>query len=369
MDGCLHSSNENPIATPQKATLVLRIKHSRATRIAAATTASVITATTVVLAPVAGADELGDLMAELETVSHDVSAKNEEVKALEDSIAAAEQDLARLEAEASTAGEKAQRARDLQAQFQAEVDGVAGAKYRADNLDPVSSALSAENPQNMIDRSAYLATLARTSTAELDALEKELRAAAAEASRANAAVAEANFHRGMLSVKRSQLEEQREELAADVEDIQSRIDSLNQEQREAWINQNNPVEPAPEIDPGSAAASFAGAGAVGAALSKIGSPYSWGATGPSAFDCSGLMYWAHQQQGKTIPRTSQAQLAGGTPVGLSDLQPGDIIGYYPGVTHVGMYIGNGQVVHASDYGIPVQVVPFDSMPISGAARY
>ncbi|MDU6418411.1 MAG: NlpC/P60 family protein, partial [Corynebacterium sp.] len=50
-------------------------------------------------------------------------------------------------------------------------------------------------------------------------------------------------------------------------------------------------------------------------------------------------------------------------------QPGDIVGYYPGVTHVGMYIGNGQVVHASTYGVPVQVVPLKSMPITGTARY
>ncbi|KQB86782.1 NlpC/P60 family protein [Corynebacterium lowii] len=110
-------------------------------------------------------------------------------------------------------------------------------------------------------------------------------------------------------------------------------------------------------------------GAVQAALSKIGAPYSWGATGPDAFDCSGLIYWAYQQQGMTVPRTSQAQLAGGTPVSRDQLQPGDVVGYYPGVTHVGMYIGDGKIVHASDYGIPVQVVDVDSMPWAGAARF
>ncbi|MDR7329762.1 NlpC/P60 family protein [Corynebacterium guangdongense] len=355
--------------TPQKANLVRRIKHHRTNRLTATSTVAAIAASGILLAPGAGADELDDLMAELETVSHEATAKSEEVKALEDSVDSAEQDLARLAAEADTAGEKAQHARELQVQFQAQVDGVAGAKYRVDALDPVTNALSAENPQNMIDRSAYLGTLSRTTTADLDALEGELRAAAAEASRAHAAVAEANFHRSILSARQRDLEEQRSALAEDVEAIEARIDALNAEQREAWINQNNPVEPNPAVDLSSAAASLSGAGAVGAALSKLGSPYSWGATGPSAFDCSGLMYWAYQQQGKTIPRTSQAQLAGGMSVALSDLQPGDIIGYYPGTTHVGMYIGNGQVVHASDYGIPVQVVPFDSMPITGASRY
>lgn len=111
------------------------------------------------------------------------------------------------------------------------------------------------------------------------------------------------------------------------------------------------------------------AGAVQAALSKLGAPYSWGATGPDAFDCSGLIYWAYQQQGMTVPRTSQSQLAGGTPVSRDQLQPGDVVGYYPGVTHVGMYIGDGKLVHASDYGIPVQIVDVDSMPWAGAVRF
>ena len=81
------------------------------------------------------------------------------------------------------------------------------------------------------------------------------------------------------------------------------------------------------------------------------------------------MVWAYQQVGKSIPRTSQAQLAGGQPVSIDALQPGDVIAYFPGATHVGMYIGDGKIVHASDYGIPVQVVPADSMPIAGAVRY
>lgn len=108
---------------------------------------------------------------------------------------------------------------------------------------------------------------------------------------------------------------------------------------------------------------------VSAAMSRIGAPYSWGATGPNAFDCSGLIFWSYAQVGKSVPRTSSAQIAGGTPVAFSDLQPGDVVGFYPGVTHVGLYIGNGQVVHASTYGTPVQVADISTMPFAGAARY
>ena len=62
-------------------------------------------------------------------------------------------------------------------------------------------------------------------------------------------------------------------------------------------------------------------------------------------------------------------MAGGTPVSREELQPGDVVGFYPGATHVGIYDGDNKILHASDYGIPVQVVSMDSMPYYGARRY
>lgn len=108
---------------------------------------------------------------------------------------------------------------------------------------------------------------------------------------------------------------------------------------------------------------------VDAAMAQQGVPYVWGGTSPAGFDCSGLTSYAYAQAGKSIPRTSQAQLAGGTPVPLDALQPGDIIGYYPGVTHVAIYIGNGQVVHSPTYGQTVTVSDLYHAPVSGAVRY
>ncbi|WP_325051404.1 C40 family peptidase [Pseudonocardia dioxanivorans] len=103
-------------------------------------------------------------------------------------------------------------------------------------------------------------------------------------------------------------------------------------------------------------------------MSKIGAPYRYGAAGPSAFDCSGLMYWAFKQVGITLPRTSRAQSTFGTPVAKSALQPGDLVFFYKPVSHVAMYIGNGQVVHASTAGQPVKISSLASMPFSGARR-
>ena len=118
-----------------------------------------------------------------------------------------------------------------------------------------------------------------------------------------------------------------------------------------------------------AAATGAAQKAVDTALAQVGDPYSWGATGPNAFDCSGLTSYAYKAAGISIPRVSRDQATFGTPVSKANLQPGDLVFFYSPVSHVGMYIGNGQMVHAPSSGSSVKVVKVDSMPsFSGARR-
>jgi len=111
----------------------------------------------------------------------------------------------------------------------------------------------------------------------------------------------------------------------------------------------------------------AGTVAAGAAQTRIGDPYVYGASGPNAFDCSGLVFWSYKQAGKTIPRDSYGQLGGGTPVSLNNLQPGDVI-IYNGGGHAGIYVGNGMVVHSSTEGVPVRKVPLHNPGSIYAAR-
>ena len=109
---------------------------------------------------------------------------------------------------------------------------------------------------------------------------------------------------------------------------------------------------------------------VTAARTAIGRPYAWGGTGPNRFDCSGLVVWAHAQAGIAVPRTSQQQAVAGTPVARADLEPGDVVVYYPTASHVGLYIGDGHVIHASTTGRPVAEVPIDAAgPYNQARRY
>ena len=123
--------------------------------------------------------------------------------------------------------------------------------------------------------------------------------------------------------------------------------------------------PAPAVAPAPAAVS---ATALRSALSKLGSPYRYGATGPSAFDCSGLVGWAYKNAGISLPRTSRAQSQVGTPVSRDALQPGDLVFFYQPVSHVGIYVGNGNVVHASTSGQPVKISPISKMPFNSARR-
>lgn len=109
---------------------------------------------------------------------------------------------------------------------------------------------------------------------------------------------------------------------------------------------------------------------VPAARDAIGTPYQWGGTDLDGMDCSGLVVWAYKQIGVTVPRTSQALARNGTPVKRGNLQPGDVISFYPSASHVAIYAGHGQVIHASTYGQPVAEVPMrEAGPVHNIRRY
>lgn len=120
---------------------------------------------------------------------------------------------------------------------------------------------------------------------------------------------------------------------------------------------------------GSSSASGRAATAISFAMSKVGGPYVMGGTGPTAYDCSGLMQAAWASAGVSLPRTSEEQFNAGTPVSTGSLQPGDLVFYY-GVppSHVAMYIGNGQIVHAANPSAGIKTSPVGEMPIAGARR-
>ncbi|WP_328915611.1 MULTISPECIES: C40 family peptidase [unclassified Streptomyces] len=108
--------------------------------------------------------------------------------------------------------------------------------------------------------------------------------------------------------------------------------------------------------------------AIAFARNQLGKPYVWGATGPDSFDCSGLTQAAYKAAGIELPRTTYDQVDVGTRVSESDLRPGDLIFFYSDVSHVGLYIGDGQMIHAPHTGTVVKIAPITEMPFYAAAR-
>ena len=120
--------------------------------------------------------------------------------------------------------------------------------------------------------------------------------------------------------------------------------------------------------PSGVPASGRAAAAVQYALAQVGDSYVYGAAGPSAFDCSGLTMMSWAQAGVGLPHSSSAQFGSGPHVSSDALQPGDLVFYYSPISHVGIYIGNGLIVHAANPGTGVRVAGVFSMPYSGAVR-
>lgn len=111
--------------------------------------------------------------------------------------------------------------------------------------------------------------------------------------------------------------------------------------------------------------------AVDYALAQVGDDYVWAAEGPNAFDCSGLTMMAMRQAGVSLPHYSRDQSQMGTAVSRDNLKPGDLIFWYSPVSHVSIYIGNGEMVHARNttYGVVKQTVASYPAPWAGARRY
>lgn len=107
---------------------------------------------------------------------------------------------------------------------------------------------------------------------------------------------------------------------------------------------------------------------VATAMKYLGVPYVWGGTTPYGFDCSGLVQYVYAENGISIPRVTYTQQAAATPVSFDDLQPGDLVFWGYSAYHVGIYIGNGQYIHAPAPGQSVCIQSYSAYPFTSAGR-
>jgi peptidoglycan DL-endopeptidase CwlO len=254
---------------------------------------------------------------------------------------------------------------DKQAEeLQGAVDALVTSSYKGARVNRLYAVLVSDSPQSLLDQMSGLEMISRQTVEDVKKFteakttaEEAKKAAVAAKLKAEAAVATAEKTSADLQAQQS-------ERVFKATEIRAMYQALTGKQLAELAGAS--VDFDPKLLPAGTAPEVV---AVRAAMTRIGDPYVWGATGPDQFDCSGLMVWAYKQAGKTLPRSSQAQLSGGTEVSRDDMRPGDLIIYYPDATHVGMYVGNGYVIHASTFGVPVAVVPVDKGgPFNSARR-
>ncbi|MFJ1734701.1 NlpC/P60 family protein [Streptomyces sp. NPDC088254] len=236
----------------------------------------------------------------------------------------------------------------------------AGAQYRSGGLDPALALLFSDDPADYLDRALALDRITLHQASELKDLQGALRELAQER-------AEAVRRLGALDKSRRAVAAHKRSVEQKLARARQLLNSLPSAERAAYDRASRSGR-GHLSGPGGAAASGRAAAALAAARSALGKPYVWGANGPTGFDCSGLVQWSYAQAGLSLPRTSQAQAHAGHRVPLSQARPGDIVTYRSDASHVGMYVGDGQVIHAPYPGAPVRYDPVGMMPVSSVTR-
>ena len=304
---------------------------------------------------------------DLEVVTERFNEAREQLRAGQDAAAQAARDVATAEAAVAAAREQ--------------VRSVARGAWTGDRLTTLSAVLTADSPDELLDRVGTLQAIADHTNGVLGGAVQATDTAAAARSAAERTQAEAAALVDRVAAEQADLDRQvatfqavYDRLAAEEQRAARAAAERHAAEEAAAAQQQRAAEvpaaaaPAPAPAPRVAAAGGAARTAVDTALAQLGDPYVWAAAGPDAFDCSGLVQYAYAAAGVRLPHSSTMQSQMGTPVSRSQLQPGDLVFFYSPVSHVGIYVGDGQMVHASTYGQPVKVASVDAMGGYNSAR-
>lgn len=237
---------------------------------------------------------------------------------------------------------------------------LAGAQYRSGGFAPSLALLFADNPDEYLEKATVLDRIGAHQAGQLRELQSALRGLTQERAEAAGELAELDKSRKVVAQHKKAVEQK-------LAKAQRLLNTLTLAERAAYNRVSRSGADLPDLT-GVAPSGHRAAAAVSAARSALGRPYVWGANGPSGFDCSGLMQWAYERAGVGLPRTSQEQRYAGRRVPLSQAQPGDLVVYRSDASHVAMYVGNGQVIHAPHPGAPVRYDPVGMMPVSSVTR-
>ncbi|MFF0723481.1 NlpC/P60 family protein [Streptomyces sp. NPDC004134] len=282
-----------------------------------------------------------------------------------------------------------------------ELGQLAAAQYRTGGITPTATFMLAPDPQTYFDQAHLMERLTNREKAAVDQFQVRQAKAAKKRTEAQESLRSLTDSQEQLQESKqdvqtklsdarkvldrlteaekerlAELERKREEEArrkaqeaarqAELERQQQAEQERREQQRREQEQQQEEEqkEEPPPADPGPSKSEQV----LAFAEAQLGKPYVWGATGPDSYDCSGLTQAAWREAGISLPRTTYDQVNAGTQVAKADLQPGDLVFFYDDISHVGIYVGNGQMIHASKPGDDVKYESIDYMPFHSGVR-
>jgi cell wall-associated NlpC family hydrolase len=279
---------------------------------------------------------------------------------IDEQVQQAELVVAQQQQAAQAAAVQAAAARAAVDAYQPQLRAIAQSGYTG-QTSSIAAFLTSQSAGELVDRMTTLDMIAGHVESVIAAVAVAQEQAAAAQAAADQAAGQAQSSLAQLQQQQKQLQDQADQYQADFE----RLTAAQQAQVTTALA--GPTLSAPDPD-SIAAPTEAVAVAIKTALVELGKPYVYGAAGPNGFDCSGLTMFAYAAAGVSLPHSSAAQSRMGTAVSRADLQPGDLVYFYSPVSHVGLYIGDGKMVHARTFGSPVAVTSVDMSGYAGARR-
>jgi len=271
----------------------------------------------------------------------------------------------KLQKEISTIQDNVARGQEELNKLRDGLGTMASAQYRTGGIDPSIQLFLSSDPSDYLDKASTMDQLSAQQVEALTKIQSKQRELAQERTEASTKLKD-------LSATRTELKKKKDEVKAKLAAAQKLLNTLTAKEKAALDAQQAQAanRSSSRVNLGNTgSASGRAASAFAAAQSVIGSPYVYGASGPSSFDCSGLTSWAYAQAGVSIPRTSEAQANAGTRIySESDLKVGDLVIFYGDYHHVGLYAGNGQVLHAPHTGAVVRYEAIGNMTFEFGVR-
>ncbi|MGW1889455.1 NlpC/P60 family protein [Streptomyces sp. NPDC002004] len=303
--------------------------------------------------------------AKIDSLYHEAEVATEKYNGAKEQTEAAQKSFDELRDEAARRTEKLNSARDA-------LGTTAAAQYRSGGLDPALQVALSSQPDQYLERAALVQRVGSRQAAAVSKVRKQLREIQQLRDEADARLSK-------LKADQDELKRRKAGVTAKLDEARRLLARLTPAQR-ARIGADDPDtygggarasrSASRQVPSGSAvlAPNARAATAVAYAYKALGSPYVWGAAGPNAFDCSGLVQAAYRSAGVSLPRTTYDQINAGQRISRADLRPGDLVFFYSGISHVGIYVGDGRMIHAPNPSAPVRLAPIDQMPFAGATR-